>query len=359
MAEAANANAADMQDYVGLKAFWDKLNTDKDNVLSGKEWGKVVNKNLEEFKNFFPGETVQEIGKYFNVADKNDDDQITWREFVAAADIGSLKKLFLDMDRNADGKVSSYEWGRHLNENFNKLKGVFGGKTKREVGKFFSKFNTSKEEVDEEGKQLLTWDEFHAAWAATAVLPEFTELKKLWDQLNENADGVVTSKEWGHLIDNNVELAKKCFGEFKDLAEIGKFFNVIDENHDKKLTWKEVVSARTKLQDLSDLQKVYMQMDKDGDGFVDSKEWGRQLGQFKEQLGEFFMGMSIPELGKMFNEMDKDHDDKISWDEIRTTVIDVHNQHDLKEELAQLEQADNVNEESKKAMEDLLAKIKK
>jgi len=98
---------------------------------------------------------------------------------------------------------------------------------------------------------------------------------------------------------------------------------------------------------------------KNGDGFVDSKEWGRQLGQFKDQLGEFFAGMSIPELGKMFNEMDKNHDDKISWDEIRSTVIDVHNQHDLKEELAELEQADNVNEESKQRMADLLATIKK
>lgn len=359
MAEAANANANQMQDYVGLRAFWDKLNKDKDSVLNGKEWGKVVNKNLAEFKTFFPGETAQEIGKYFNVADKNDDDQITWREFVAAADMGSLKKLFLDMDRNADGAVSSFEWGRHLSENFSKLQGVFGGKTKREVGKFFSKFNTSKEEVDGKGKQVLTWDEFHAAWSETVVLPEFTELKKLWDKLNENADGVVTSKEWGQLIDNNVELAKKCFGEFKDLKEIGKYFNTIDENADKKLTWKEVVSARTKLQDLSDLQKVYMQMDIDGDGFVDSKEWGRQLNQFKGQLGQFFMGMSIPELGKMFNTMDKDNDDKISWDEIRSTVFDVHNQHELKEELAELEQADNVNEESKQRMADLLATIKK
>jgi len=357
MAEAANAG--DMQDYVGLKAFWNKLNKDEDSVLNGKEWGKVVKKNLDEFKIFFPGETVQEIGKYFNVADKNDDDQITWREFVAAADIGSLKKLFLDMDRNADGKVSSLEWGRHLSENFDKLKGVFGGKTKREVGKFFSKFNTSKEEVDGAGKQLLTWDEFHAAWSATVVLPEFTELKALWDKLNENADGVVTSKEWGHLINNNVQLVKKCFGDFQDLKEIGKYFNVIDKNHDKKLTWKEVVSARTALNDLSDLQKVYMQMDIDGDGFVDSKEWGKQLGKFKDQLGEFFMGMSISELGKMFNTMDKDHDDKISWDEIRTLVIDVHNQHELKEELAELEQADNVNEESKEAMAKLLAQIKK
>merc|ERR1712107_451972 len=103
----------------------------------------------------------------------------------------------------------------------------------------------------------------------------------------------------------------------------------IDENADKKLTWKEVVSARTKLQDLSALQKVYMQMDIDGDGFVDSKEWG------------------------------KNHDDKISWDEIRSTVFDVHDQHDLKEELAELEQADNVNEESKQRMADLLATIKK
>jgi len=357
MAEAANAG--DLQEYTGLRALWDKLNKDKDTVLNGKEWGKVVTKNLEEFKIFFPGESVAEIGKYFNVADKNDDDQITWREFVAAADMGSLKKLFLDMDRNADGEVSSKEWGRHLSENFNKLQGVFGGKTKREVGKFFNKFNTSKGEVDENGKQTLTWDEFNAAWKETLVLPEFTELKKLWDKLNENADGVVTSKEWGQLIDNNVELAKKCFGDFKDLKEIGQYFNTIDENDDKKLTWKEVVAARTKLQDLSDLQKVYMQMDIDGDGFVDSKEWGRQLNEFKDQLGDFFMGMTLPELGKMFNTIDKNHDDKISWEEIRSTVYDVHNQHDLKEELAELEQADNVNEESKERMAKLLASIKK
>jgi len=273
--------------------------------------------------------------------------------------MGSLKKLFLDMDRNADGKVSSQEWGRHLTENFSKLKGVFGGKTKREVGELFNKINTSKNEVDGAGKQLITWEEFHSAWAETVVLPEFTDLKKMWDKLNENGDGVVTSKEWGQLINQNVELIKKCFGDFNDLTEIGKFFNTIDENGDKQLTWKEVVAARTKLQDLSQLQKLYMQMDIDGDGFVDSKEWGRQISSFKDQLGEIFMGMTIPELGKMFNNMDKDHDDKISWDEIRQQALDVHHQHDLKEELANLEQLDAVNEESKQKMADLLAKIKK
>jgi len=93
-ADAANANAGDMQDYTGLRALWNKINKDGDSVLNGKEWGSVVTKNLDEFKTFFPGETIKDIGTYFNVADKNEDDKITWREFVAAADIGSLKKLF-------------------------------------------------------------------------------------------------------------------------------------------------------------------------------------------------------------------------------------------------------------------------
>lgn len=318
MADANEKQPEVVDGYKGLKAFWNKLNKNDDGVIDGKEWGSVVNKYLDDFKQYFPGETVKDIGTYFNKADLDGGDTISWSEFAAASDLGSLKKLYLSLDKNGDGKVSSQEYGRMLTEKFSELQAVFGGMTKAEVGKKFNLINTDKSE-NAEGEQFLSWAEFHKAWFNTTVVPEFVDLRKLWDNLEKNAENMVSSKTWGQAVTANQDLMKKLFGG-TTLKEIGEYFNVIDGDDDKMLSWKEVVKAYTHATEVGELNAIFLEMDSDASGFVDSHEWGRQLKAFSGRLGNFFMGRSLGELGRMFNTIDSNNDDKISWDEIKKAV---------------------------------------
>merc|ERR1712150_143219 len=121
----------------------------------------------------------------------------------------------------------------------------------------------------------------------------------------------------------------KLFGG-SSLKEVGMYFNIADENDDKNISLKE----------------IFLEMDIDASGYVDSQEWGRQLNAFKDRLGNFFMGKSLPELGKMFNKIDANHDDKISWDEIQVSVRADADAREEAEELLKVSGIDAVNDDS-------------
>lgn len=308
MADAQEAvpSTFDMQ---ALKALWDRLDKNDDGKLEGKEWGRHLKANEEDMKMFFGGETLKEIGCQFNRVDADGNDLLDWDEFVAAAQMSDLKKLFLSLDDNKNGEVSSREWGKAVGTKWESMAAMFGGKSKREVGMYFNN-------IDKNDDETLTWEEFAKAYYATSCPVEYTELRELWDKLNKDENGFVDSKEWGSAIQNNTEIAKKYFGG-ETLQEIASQFRKIDANSDKKLSWVEVVEAA----DVGSLKKLFMKIDSDGSGRIDSQEWGRQLKSFYEEMGTYFGGLTLPEMGKMFNDIDTNNDDKISWDELQAAIF--------------------------------------
>lgn len=296
-------------DMVALKALWDTLDKNADGLLQGKEWGRHVKEQEEQMKLFFGGETLKEIGMQFNRIDEDGNDLLSWDEFVGAAQMSDLKKLFLTLDADANGKVSSKEWGQAVGQKWETMAAVFGGKSRREVGMYF---NT----VDKNEDETLTWEEFSKAYYAQSCTTEYTELRTLWDSLNKDENDCVDSKEWGTAINQNQEIAMKYFGG-STLQEIASQFRKIDANNDKKLSWVEVVEAA----DIGSFKKLFMSIDSDGSGMVDSKEWGRQLTSFYEEMGQYFTGLTLGQMGAMFKDIDTNHDDKISWPEMEKALI--------------------------------------
>lgn len=196
----------------------------------------------------------------------------------------------------------------------------------------------------------ITWNEWVTGWWQKTVPTEYLELHKLFETVDKDENGRVSSSEWGKAVSKNQEMMKKYFGG-ETIEEIGKNFNKIDLNGDDKLSWVEIVKAA----DIGSLKKVFFSMDKDGNGAVDSQEWGRQLKKFKEALGEFFSGYTIGELGRKFNAIDANNDGRLTWDEIQNAIFMESEQKEDDQELQALEEKDLVNDDTRNKLAGLLA----
>mmetsp|Transcript_27820 Transcript_27820/g.36268 ORF Transcript_27820/g.36268 Transcript_27820/m.36268 type:complete len:185 (+) Transcript_27820:55-609(+) len=156
------------------------------------------------------------------------------------------------------------------------------------------------------------------------------ELEELWDTLDKDGDGKVTSKEWGGAVFRNQDLMSKHFGG-ATLSEIGHAFNRIDINKDDSLTWEEFTTsaksydAALKLaasmktdEGYADLKSLWDTLDKSGDGKVSGKEWGSSVYRNQDVMSKYFGGATLSEIGQAFNRIDSDGNDSLTWEEFCT-----------------------------------------
>merc|ERR1711988_1735799 len=117
-----------------------------------------------------------------------------------------------------------------------------------------------------------------------------TELKKLFDAMDKNKDGEVTSKEWGQAAFKNKDVVAKYFGGSTP-KEICGAFKRLDVAKKGTLTWAEFEAA-TKPVDTSavdaqkaalekamastegkeDLKKLFLSLDVDSSGAITAEE---------------------------------------------------------------------------------------
>lgn len=108
---------------------------------------------------------------------------------------------------------------------------------------------------------------------------------QLFDSIDRNKDGLVSSEEWGNAVGHYKDLPAlmKFFGGHT-VAEVGCAFAVIDVDDSKDLTWEEFIAAATSFSkdgtplaqtvDPRDnpLWKIFTQLDTDGSGNLDKDE---------------------------------------------------------------------------------------
>ena len=70
-----------------LKQLFDSMDSNKDGVLSSKEWGNGVAKHKDVIAKFFGGATIEEIGRQFARIDADSNKELSWDEMLAAAGI--------------------------------------------------------------------------------------------------------------------------------------------------------------------------------------------------------------------------------------------------------------------------------
>jgi Ca2+-binding EF-hand superfamily protein len=72
------------------------------------------------------------------------------------------------------------------------------------------------------------------------------ELKALFDTIDKDGDGRVTSKEWGSAVSKNQDIMRKYFGG-KSLKQIGQAYRRLDADGSDDLTWDEFVAGSQRL----------------------------------------------------------------------------------------------------------------
>jgi len=153
------------------------------------------------------------------------------------------------------------------------------------------------------------------------------ELRALFDSLDKDGDGNVTSKEWGKGMKANWKSLSKFFGGVT-IAEVGKAFARLDADNSGDLTWDEfemavagmdvqmrLAEALDTKEGFKELRELFDRIDKDGDGTVTGKEWGKAVSANMDVMKKYFGGKNKKAIGKAFKRIDADGSGGLTWDE--------------------------------------------
>merc|ERR1712010_43262 len=259
-------------------------------------------------------------------------------------------------DKNGDGGVSGKEWGSSVSKKRDALAAAFGGDSLKTIGKLFSV-------ADGDGDGSLSFDEFLAlaqargkvVVAAVTAPSGYTDgdialsaavssdeglakLRALFDELDKDGSGEVSSKEWGSSVYKKREALSKYFGG-SSLKSIGTLFSVADADGNDSITFDEFVAlAKTRgtaiaastgasigdiqlsaavssAEGVAKIKALFDGLDKNGDGGVSGKEWGSSVSKKRDELAAVFGGSTLKSIGKLFTVADGDGDGSLNFEE--------------------------------------------
>ena len=119
-------------------------------------------------------------------------------------------------------------------------------------------------------------------------VPEgLTELRALFDSLDADHDGNVSSSEWGRSLGRNFNAMSKAFGGATK-AEVGKKFKTIEANGDGLLSWDEVVAAVGEVkQEIAAEESAAVQQTEETEATVKSprqQAFAEQMRQYQDKM---------------------------------------------------------------------------
>ena len=141
---------------------------------------------------------------------------------------------------------------------------------------------------DKDGDGRITKKELNDSLKNLGIIIPEKELCQMIDKIDVNGDGCVDIEEFGELYKTIMVEDEDEMGE-EDMKEA---FNVFDRNGDGFITVDELKAVLSSLglkqgKTLEECRKMIIQVDVDGDGRVDYKEFRQMM-----KKGRFFSSLS-------------------------------------------------------------------
>jgi len=193
------------------------------------------------------------------------------------------------------------------------FKRKYGGKNADSSGslrKLFSDF-------DRDGDGLITFGELKMAMLNFGKDVPQTELSAIFEKVDRNKDQRIDFKEFSELV---AELETK-YGKLRwEGSTTQNTFESFDKDKDGLVTLEEI---RLHLLDEGkgisedELKDLFEKADKNNDGNIDVTEFNKLVELIQGKATEIKIN---PDLAKVFEQFDTDHDGLISKDEVRSTL---------------------------------------
>jgi Ca2+-binding EF-hand superfamily protein/NAD-dependent SIR2 family protein deacetylase len=287
------------------------------------------------------GEALREMSdlEVFHALDSDKDGVITWAEFEERAG-----RLIGSADESVEVRAvpaPSPETAAPAPA----AKAVGGsrsgsGKGSATSGKLTAKERRELQEQEQREAEAKQAADDRARAKATAIdraLKRTERFKRLFQELDNNDDGVISTLEFVRGVKHDPELLA-LFTDAKSLDREVAIFNQLDVDGSGALSWEEFLSACEQLEKLraagqdnrvaalsaafherrKHFQDVFRSVDVNSDGSVSILEFGHAIDNHPA-LGDVMKRQSVVALARtesgLFDLIDRDQDGRISWNE--------------------------------------------
>eukprot|EP00930_Biecheleria_cincta_P051302 TRINITY_DN36460_c0_g1_i1.p1 TRINITY_DN36460_c0_g1~~TRINITY_DN36460_c0_g1_i1.p1 ORF type:complete len:336 (-),score=75.92 TRINITY_DN36460_c0_g1_i1:301-1281(-) len=156
------------------------------------------------------------------------------------------------------------------------------------------------------------------------------ELKSLFDEIDLDGSGKITSAEWARGVSANKSIMGKYFGAYTE-DDICKAFKRLDIDGNDKLTWAEfqlsakaygvadqAATAMATAVGRAKWKNIFNFMDRDLDGKITRDEWSKAVmadPDIMKSLGPGNKSLSSRDVAAAFKRLDKDKNGVLDWNE--------------------------------------------
>ncbi|XP_041013051.1 calmodulin-like protein 30 [Juglans microcarpa x Juglans regia] len=135
-----------------------------------------------------------------------------------------------------------------------------------------------------------------------AFQPNQDEMKQVFDKFDSNKDGKISQQEYKAIL--------KALGKGNTIGEVSKIFQEVDLNGDGFIDFKEFMELHEKDGGIktTDIENAFLTFDLNGDGKISAEE-------VKEVLGKLGERCSLEDCRRMVRAVDADGDGMVNLDE--------------------------------------------
>lgn len=199
------------------------------------------------------------------------------------------------------------------------------------------------EVIDQNGDMEISWKELEDALKASGMeitAEEWDMIKQGFEMLDADGSGNVDKKEFEAAMKKYglAELTHKLLAQAKSQQGAPEWEEVLEEldsNGNGQISWKELkqwVQAMEKehdfkvsKEDWANIKKFFDMVDTDGSGEVNKKEFEAAVAKY----GLVQIKNGPPSWDEVLQELDEDMSGTISWDELKSFIERMEDEHDF------------------------------